>query len=128
MMAYDEKSMRKLGKIVASYDRSNLEKVFKSYEKNLEIVFEKPYKRKTNVNVLMHAMGFFSKLLTKKEKRFILDLFKQYSGRRVPLSALIQVIRYWITRYQNSYLENQTFFEPYPFELMDISNSGKGNL
>ena len=128
MMAYNEKTMRKLGKIIASYNKSNLTKVFRAYEKNLQLVFEKPYRRKTNVNVLMHVMGFFSKLLTQKEKKFILDLFKQYSDRRVPLSALIQVIRSWITRYQNSYLENQTYFEPYPFELMDISNSGKGNL
>lgn len=128
MMAYNEKSMRKLGKIVASYDKSNITKIFKSYEENLQLVFEKPYKRKTNINVLMHAMGFFSKFLTKKEKNFILDLFKQYTDRRIPLSALIQVIRSWITRYQNVYLENQTYFEPYPFELMDISNSGKGNL
>ena len=128
MMAYNEKLMRILGKVVASYDKSNLTKVFKLYEKNLQLVFEKPYKRKTNINVLMHAMGFFSKLLTKKEKKFILDLFQQYSDRRIPLSALIQVIRSWITRYENNYLENQTYFEPYPFELMDISNSGKGNL
>lgn len=128
MMAYNEKLMRILGKVVASYDKSNLTKVFKLYEKNLQLVFEKPYKRKTNINVLMHAMGFFSKLLTKKEKKFILDLFQQYSDRRIPLSALIQVVRSWITRYENNYLENQTYFEPYPFELMDISNSGKGNL
>ncbi len=125
MMAYNEKLMRILGKVVASYDKSNLTKVFKLYEKNLHLVFEKPYKRKTNINVLMHAMGFFSKLLTKKEKKFILDLFQQYSDRRIPLSALIQVIRSWITRYENIYLENQTYFEPYPFELMDISNSEK---
>ena len=128
MMAYNEKLMRILGKVVASYDKSNLTKVFKLYEKNLQLVFEKPYKRKTNINVLMHAMGFFSKLLTKKEKKFILDLFQQYLDRRIPLSALIQVVRSWITRYENNYLENQTYFEPYPFELMDISNSGKGNL
>ena len=128
MMAYNEKLMRILGKVVASYDKSNLTKVFKLYEKNLQLVFEKPYKRKTNINILMHAMGFFSKLLTKKEKKFILDLFQQYLDRRIPLSALIQVVRSWITRYENNYLENQTYFEPYPFELMDISNSGKGNL
>ena len=122
MMAYNEKLMRILGKVVASYDKYNLKKVFKLYEKNLQLVFEKPYKRKTNVNVLMHAMGFFSKLLTKKEKKIILDLFQQYSDRRIPLSDLIQVIRSWITRYENIYLENQTYFEPYPFKLMDISS------
>ena len=32
----------------------------------------------------------------------------------------------WIVRYENAYLMAQTFFAPYPEELVKVADSGKG--
>jgi len=44
----------------------------------------------------------------------------------VPLSSLLSVLRSWILRFEVRYLEQQSFLEPYPEELMSTSDSGKG--
>jgi uncharacterized protein YbgA (DUF1722 family) len=36
------------------------------------------------------------------------------------------VLESWVIKYGEEYLARQTFFEPYPGALMDISDSGKG--
>jgi uncharacterized protein YbgA (DUF1722 family) len=34
--------------------------------------------------------------------------------------------RSWLARFEKSYLEAQRFFEPYPVELVELTDSGKG--
>jgi uncharacterized protein YbgA (DUF1722 family) len=36
------------------------------------------------------------------------------------------IVNSWIVRFDQAYLEQQTFFNPYPEELAFISDSGKG--
>jgi uncharacterized protein YbgA (DUF1722 family) len=74
----------------------------------------------------MHALGFFSDGLSTGEKAFFLDALERYRAGRIPLSAVTAIARSWIVRFSTDYLKNQTFFEPYPTELVEISDSGKG--
>jgi uncharacterized protein YbgA (DUF1722 family) len=75
----------------------------------------------------MHVLGYFSQSLSAKEKAFFLDFLEKYRKKSLPLSALQAVLRSWITRYEIGYLENQTFFKPYPESLVDLRNSGKND-
>jgi uncharacterized protein YbgA (DUF1722 family) len=43
----------------------------------------------------------------------------------VPLSTLIGMMMSWIVRFENDYLAQQTFFQPYPEPLITITDSGK---
>ena len=74
----------------------------------------------------MHALGYFSRQLRSREKAHFLDLLEQYREAKIPLSAVIAVVRSWIMRFDTEYLENQIYFEPYPAELVEITDSGKG--
>ena len=83
--------------------------------------------RKTsNINVLMHSLGFFSKKLGSKEKAFFLEQLEDYRDNKIPISALLIVLKAWSIKYNEEYLLQQTFFEPYPKDLMSLTDSGKG--
>jgi hypothetical protein len=49
-----------------------------------------------------------------------------YRLRKVPLSVPLSLGNSWIIRFGQPYLQQQTFLQPYPEELLEISDSGKG--
>jgi uncharacterized protein YbgA (DUF1722 family) len=69
----------------------------------------------------MHALGYFSKELSSLEKSFFLDNLEKYREGRIPLLVNINLIKSWILRFNVEYLDKQTFFQPYPEDLMQIT-------
>lgn len=126
LMAYNQKELRLMGRIVANLDKRALGDVLADYESHLHLAFAKAPRFTSNINVLMHGLGYFSKELSAREKSYFLDTLERYRIGKVPLSVPIGVLRSWIVRFENEYLGQQTFFEPYPVELMEITDSGKG--
>ncbi|MCA9743671.1 MAG: DUF523 and DUF1722 domain-containing protein [Deferribacteres bacterium] len=125
-MAYNQASMRRLGQIVANAEKNPIETVMEAYKNELTNTFSRIPKIGSNINVLMHALGYFSKKLSSREKAFFLDELEKYRQMKVPLSAILNVLSAWIARFDEKYLSKQTFFEPYPLALLEISDSGKG--
>ncbi|HDP99980.1 MAG TPA: DUF1722 domain-containing protein [bacterium] len=125
-MAYNQKELRILGRIVANPDRLPLETVLENYEVHFYQALAKPSRIPSNINVLMHGMGYFSKQLSHKEKAFFLDALEQYRSGTVPLSVPTNLIKSWIIRFDQQYLMQQSFFEPFPGKLVEITDSGKG--
>nr|NIT13856.1 DUF1722 domain-containing protein [Candidatus Dadabacteria bacterium] len=39
---------------------------------------------------------------------------------------ILTLLKSWVIKYDQEYLEDQTFFSPYPEELMNVTDSGKG--
>ena len=74
----------------------------------------------------MHAQGYFSKYLNYQEKKFFSDLLDKYRNNKVPISSIIVLLKSWIIKFEESYLKEQSFFNPYPQELMSLTDSGKG--
>ncbi len=126
LMAYNQKELRILGRIVANLEKLAFSEVMKKYEEHLHHAFARAPRYNSNINVLMHGMGYFSKGLSSEEKAFFLDQLEQYRIGKVPLSVPVGLLRSWIIRFENEYLAQQTFFEPYPLDLVEISDSGKG--
>lgn len=126
LMAYNQKEMRVLGRIIANLDKLPFDDVVMQYEEHLYRAFARAPRYNSNINVLMHGMGYFSKGLSSKERAFFLDQLEQYRAGKLPLSVPVGLLRSWIIRFENEYLAQQTFFEPYPLALVEISDSGKG--
>lgn len=125
-MSYNQREMRALGKIAGNQDRLLIEEVISQYEEHLQHALSKNPRRASHINTLMHGLGYFSKKLTSKEKAYFLDLLEDYRNHKIPLSTINSVLKSWIIKYEEEYLERQTFFEPYPRDLVEISDSGKG--
>lgn len=126
LMAYNQKELRLMGRIVANPEKKPIETVLREYEQHLSSAFLKIPRYTSHINVLMHALGYFSDALSAKEKAFFLDSLEQYRNEKIPLSVPVNIAQSWIVRFENEYLSNETFFEPYPQDLVEITDSGKG--
>ena len=51
---------------------------------------------------------------------------RSYENQRIPFSTLEVVIKMYATRFKDKDILNQTFFYPYPENLINITDSGKG--
>ncbi len=123
--AYSQKSLRALGRIVANPERRPVEGVFAAYRPVFRAAFARPARTGAITDVLLHALGYFSKGLTAREKSHFLESLEGYRAGRLPLSALQGILRSWTARFDEAYLEGQRFFAPYPESLVDLADSGK---
>lgn len=126
LMAYHQKYQKELGKIVANHEKKPIQVVINEYLSMLKKALEKPLRRGTNINMLMHLLGYFKKVLSQEEKAYFLDVLEQYSDKKVPFSVPISLVYAWVIRFDEPYLKNQRIFCPYPKQILDVTDSGKG--
>ena len=115
-----------MGRIVANPANRPAAEVLADYGSHLARALARPPRFTSIINVLMHALGYVSDRLSSGEKAFFLDALEKYRGGRVPLSACTTLVRAWAVRLQVPALSDQTYLEPYPEALVEISDSGKG--
>jgi len=125
-MGYNQSEMRKMGKLIGEYDKKNLKKIISLYQSGLYNCLGKMPRKASFINVFMHGLGYFSKKLQSREKAFFLEQMENYRNNKIPVSALLSVLKVWSIKYEEEYLLKQIFFEPYPSDLMNVFDSGKG--
>ncbi|MGH4137470.1 YbgA family protein [Clostridium sp.] len=126
LMSYNQKQLKILGGIIGRHGELSVQQVYAEYEKNLALALNKIPRYTSNINVLTRSMGYFSDKLTHREKEFILDTIEQYRMSKVPFSVPLYIIKANAIRFEERNLMNQSFFEPYPYSLDDVTDSGKG--
>ena len=126
LMAYNQTKMRTLGHVVANPDKQPLDVLLATYAIGLREALGKAPRRVSAINVLMHALGYVSDSLSSAEKAFFLDALENYRNGHVPLSVPTSVMRSWVIRFDVGYLADQVYFEPYPHDLVEVLDSGKG--
>ena len=120
LTAYSQRELRVLGRIVADQKVRPFEETVDAYQKHLSEALKRPPRRGSNINVMTKATGYFSKRLSKQEKAFFGAAVEKYKTGKLPSSAVLSILKAWIIRFDEEYLMKQTFFEPYPEELMDM--------
>jgi uncharacterized protein YbgA (DUF1722 family)/uncharacterized protein YbbK (DUF523 family) len=126
VMARDQSGLVELGRIVANHQRRPFPEVAARYEPRFRMALARVPRRGRNANVLTHAMGHFSDRLEPPEKSFFLGTLEDYRAGRVPLSVPVYVVRGWAVRWNEGYVLGQTFFRPFPDELAETSDTGRG--
>lgn len=121
LMAYSQAELRKLGEIAANKEAKPFEEVASEYEIHLHDALSSAPRYTSTINVLMHALGHFSDKLSSPEKALFLDWVQKYREGKASLCPSINTIRSWIVRFENDYLMHQTFFEPYPEDLIELN-------
>lgn len=125
LMAHHQAELKTLGQIAANHERLPLAHVLTLYEDHLNKALARPPRRGGEINVLMHLLGYFEGL-SQAEKAFFLSNVELYRQGKIPLSVCTGILRAWIIRFNQDYLQGQTFLEPYPEGLIQITDSGKG--
>ena len=118
LMAFSQKHMRSLGRIVANHERLPLNQVLDRYGTAFRETFSGRITRKNHVNVLLHAFGYFSSEITGQEKKRFLSMLERYKNGDVPLALVLEMTRVYISGNGKEYLGGQRYFEPYPEDLL----------
>jgi uncharacterized protein YbgA (DUF1722 family)/uncharacterized protein YbbK (DUF523 family) len=126
LMAYSQSGLKALGRIVANAESLPAPEVLSRYSERFGQVVAMPARPSSNRNVLLHAFGYVSDRLGARERQHFLKLLEDYRAMRLPLSALLSLVQSWIVRFDELYLADQTFFEPYPRPLLNLTDSGSG--
>jgi uncharacterized protein YbgA (DUF1722 family)/uncharacterized protein YbbK (DUF523 family) len=122
LMAYNQAEFRKLGVIVANKEKRTFQELVLEYERSLYSALSRPPRYTSNINVLMHAFGYFSDKLSTQEKALFFDLIQKYRDGKTSLCPAINTIRAWAVRFEDQYLLNQSFFEPFPEGLLEVDS------
>jgi len=125
LLAYNQSQLRSLGKITANHEKKPFKEVAEEYELHLGLAFARLPSKNNYINTFMHMFGYFSDALTGREKTFMLDRFQKYKEDKIHISVVLNLLRTYVIKYDQTYLLDQVLWEAYPEALLDISDSGK---
>ncbi|MEW6260995.1 MAG: DUF523 and DUF1722 domain-containing protein, partial [Thermodesulfobacteriota bacterium] len=107
LLAHSPDHYRKMGKLVAEASHYALRQLFDDYVELLMTALRVKATPRKHVNVLQHALGYFKKHITSKEKEEALALIEQYRQGFLPLIVPITLLRHFIRKYEEAYLDRQ---------------------
>ncbi len=117
LRAHSETHYRELGRVVARLGKNDPAKIFSEYQELLMTAMKLKPTVKKHVNVLMHMMGYFKKVLSSDEKREVLEVIEQFRNNYVPLIVPITLFNHYTRKYDQPYLMSQYYLKPHPTEL-----------
>lgn len=117
LMTYNQQKLCDLGRIVAKYEKGTINKGVSEYKKVFYSAFKKKPSRKHHINTILHIFGYFSEKLNVQEKKHFLNLVEQYQENKIRRDVLVQILRNWAYRFNDTYLLEQRYVNPYPQDL-----------
>jgi uncharacterized protein YbgA (DUF1722 family)/uncharacterized protein YbbK (DUF523 family) len=124
LAAANREEGRRLGRLVAG--GGSLPGILDGYREGLVKALSRPLRRGPCVDTLMHAFGHFKKLLKTREKALFLDSLEDYKSGRSTMAGCRSMLLAWIARFENDYLDDQMFFDPFPGALSNTGDSSGG--
>lgn len=118
LMAYSQKTLRILGRLIAGWKGLKLHELISVYKEEFYKAFSSIPSRGSHINVLQHIFGYFSKHLSNSEKERFYKLLDSYRDGLIYIADIIKVLREYNLRYENKYLATQRYLNPYPEELL----------
>jgi uncharacterized protein YbgA (DUF1722 family)/uncharacterized protein YbbK (DUF523 family) len=118
LLAYEERGMRELGKVVAAVAEQPWGETIALYRERFARAFARPARVAAHVNALQHAFGHVSEGLSAPERAFFLEQLGELRSGRLPLSGTLTLLRSWVLRFDADYVGRQAYLEPYPRELV----------
>ncbi|GFO64530.1 YbgA family protein [Geomonas paludis] len=118
VMSHSTQLYRELGALVAGGKELPLAELLDRYQELYMKALELHATVKKQTNVLMHIMGYFKKNLTPYEKQELLQLIEQYHDGLVPLVVPLTLLKHYVAKYRQEYLQQQVYLAPHPAELM----------
>lgn len=115
--SHDVVGYRNLGKLVGDGKSVEPEKLFQQYYELLGTALSRKPTIKKNVDVLMHILGYFKKMLSPDEKQEALELIENYRNNLVPLIVPVTLMNHYVRKYDVPYLKTQYYLNPHPLEL-----------
>ncbi|MBD3172502.1 DUF1722 domain-containing protein [Candidatus Bathyarchaeota archaeon] len=100
--------------------KDNLEQILPEYKEYLYDSLSKAPDCLSYAKTLEKSLEYFETTLNMDEIDFFIHQLELYRDGVIPLIVPVDIIRSWIARTGQEYLSQQTFYNPYPEELMDL--------
>lgn len=124
-MFYSPSLQKELWKIIASYDKNNLDEIYTEYYSKLLELFNTDTKMWKMINSLTHIFWYFKQTCSTEEKEYFLEMIDIYREWKLPTSSIISILKTWALRDKQEYILKQSILNPYPKELLELSDSWK---
>ena len=118
LLAHDEQEYRKLGPLIASVNRDNIQELSSEYLLRMMNSLKARSSRKRHTNVLMHVMGFLKTKIDSDDKQEMIEVMDSYRLGKVPLIVPVTLMKHHLRRFPDDYISSQYYMNPYPEELM----------
>jgi uncharacterized protein YbgA (DUF1722 family) len=118
MMAHSPEAYRSMGTLVARGKELPLPELLSGYEELFMKGLALQASTKKNTNVLQHMMGYFKKQLSPEEKAELQEVIGQYHDGLAPLIVPLTLLRHYVRKYDQQYLQGQVYLSPHPAQLM----------
>lgn len=119
LMAHNQQGMRRLGRLLGQYrDYDNTQALAEAYWDGFSEVMKRTPTRRNHTNTLNHIAGFVSDQLDAGDRRELADTIERYRLERLPLIVPVTLLRHYVRRLGQPYLESQVYLNPHPDELM----------
>ncbi len=126
-MSYNKKQMKILDNVICKVNTSNIKELFTDYEREYYRIFIRMPRISSKVNVIIYCFERFKDKLNSNEIDFFMHNLQKYQEMKLPLIAVIELLKSYIIRFEDEYLNSQTFFNPYPEQLVSLTNSKNKN-
>lgn len=117
ILAHSPRHYQLMGKLVANQRSMPREELLDKYQVLLLESLSLKGTPKKHVNVLQHMLGYFKKQLTADEKTELLEIIGDYQRGYIPLIVPVSLLRHYVRKYEQSYLQRQVYLNPHPVEL-----------
>ncbi len=123
---YNQQIKIKMGKLIGDFTGGSPDIILDQYGQLLKEAMASHPRPAALANFFEHALGFFKNDLSSMDKQLFLDNVSNWKEGKLPVSAMLTMIRSWALHFEKNWLLEQTILQPYPSELNDIHDSGKG--
>jgi uncharacterized protein YbgA (DUF1722 family) len=117
LMAHSPEHYRSVGPLLSDLRGDNLKEIADRYLVALMAGLSVTATRKKHTNVLMHIQGYFKRALESSDKAELTEMIHRYRQGLLPLSAPRELLKHYLRKYSDNYLEGQRYFNPYPETL-----------
>jgi len=117
IMAHSQAAYERMGRLLANLAGADLEGLAQTYATELMTALKRRVNRKRHVNVLQHIMGYFKRSIDSGDKAELLATIEAYRRAEVPLVVPVTLLRHYLRRHPDSYMERQHYLHPHPDDL-----------
>lgn len=123
LKSYDEESTNEVSDIL---NENRMEDQVHQYKEKVLNIVSNQRKKENKLSIIIKVFEKYKNMLNEEEINMFNGLIESYENQRIQFSTLEVVIKMYATRFKDKDILNQTFFYPYPENLINITDSGKG--
>lgn len=117
VLAHDQEAYRQLGRLVADAGSGRIEACAEEYIHLMMRALSRHATRRAQANVLMHMAGYFKRVLDGDDRQELADSIEAYRRGDQPFLVPLTLLRHFLRKHPDGYLQAQTYLDPYPREL-----------